>query len=134
MDQLLLITVINLGAEVIDVNVNDIGQALKTQVPDMLDDHGTSNSAAGIAHQVFQHRIFALRKIDRLAAACDHVPHAIKLQVFHAELVQQLLGPPQKSVDPGQQLFKRKWLYQIIVGARLQSANTSGNVFACTQK
>ena len=121
MNQRLFITVIDLRAQIVNVNVHNVGQAFETQIPDVLHDHRTGNSAAGVAHQVFQHGVFPLRQIDRLAGASHHVPHAIQFQVFHAEFIQQFLGAPQKSVDPGQQLFKRKWLYQVIIGASLQT-------------
>src|SRR5215467_5904923 len=110
---------IDLGAEIIDVNVHDVGEPFKAQVPYVLDDHRASHSAAGIAHQVFQHGVFTLGEIDGLAATSDHVAHAVQLEVLDTELIQQFLGTAEKSVDPGQQLFERKRLHQVVVSARL---------------
>src|ERR1051326_5239818 len=114
---------INFCAEIVDIYIHDVGQALEPEVPDVLNDHSTGNGATGIAHQILQHRVFTLGEVDLLAAAGHHVPHTVQLKVFHAELVQKFRGTAEKSVDPGQQLFKRKRLYQVIIGAGLQAAH-----------
>src|SRR5579859_4107345 len=122
------------GAQVDDVYIHNVGKAFKTQVPDVLHHHGAGNGASGIAHQIFQHSVLALREIDRLAGAGYHVAHAVQFQVFHAEFIQQFLRTAQKSVDPGQQLFERKRFYQVVVGAGLQPANAIGDIFPRAQQ
>ena len=58
MDHFILKTAVNFIAQVIDIDINDIGEGVKINVPYMLGYHGAGDDIAGIAHQIFQQRVF----------------------------------------------------------------------------
>src|SRR5207253_7706527 len=64
MDQLAVLSAVDLVAQVVDVHVNDVGERVEVLVPDVLGDHRAGQHAAGIAHQVFQEGILLGRQLD----------------------------------------------------------------------
>src|SRR5262245_18068516 len=54
LDQLLREPVVDLAAEMADVNIDDVGETIVIHVPDVLDDHRAAERAAAIAHHLFE--------------------------------------------------------------------------------
>src|SRR5664279_2848430 len=50
LDELLRVAVVDLAAQVADVDVDDVGKAVVIHIPDVLDDHGAAEGAALVAH------------------------------------------------------------------------------------
>lgn len=51
-------TGVNLAAQIIDIDVDDIGDGVGMHAPDLLNDRGAGNGAAGIAQQEIEQRVF----------------------------------------------------------------------------
>src|SRR5215469_1494038 len=87
---------VHLISEIPDVNVDDIGEAVKALVPHVLDDHVTRTHLTLVCHQVFEQYKFLDRQIDGLAGACDFPAKAIEHEVRHLQLVPLLCRSPSK--------------------------------------
>ena len=93
---------VDLAAQVFDVHIDDVGQAFKTEIPDVLQNHIAGDCAAGVAHEIFQDRILALREVDHFAGTRHHMPYAVEFQVLNSNFVQRLLWTTQQSVHTSQ--------------------------------
>src|SRR5271165_1918227 len=63
--------VVDFAAQVADVDVDDIGEAVVIHIPDVLDDHSAAEGAAAVAHQVFEDAEFLGSELDILAGTGD---------------------------------------------------------------
>src|SRR5687767_9354823 len=63
-DQRIRISVVNLAAEAIDVNIDDICLGIVSAIPDVLKDHRASQDVAFVAREVLQHGIFLRRQVN----------------------------------------------------------------------
>src|ERR1700730_15491830 len=59
---------INLSAQVIDVDVNHVGQGVRRKPPNMMDDRGARHIVAGIEHGGFEQPEVLGCTLDRTAA------------------------------------------------------------------
>src|SRR5436305_11323811 len=64
-------TLVDLGSEPRDMDVDDVGLRVEMIVPDILEQHRAGDDVAGIAHQIFKQLEFARLERDRLAGAAD---------------------------------------------------------------
>src|SRR2546425_13170626 len=64
MDQLAVLSAVDLVTQVVDVHVNEVGECMEVLVPDVLGDHRAGQYAAGMAHQGFQEGVFLGRQLD----------------------------------------------------------------------
>src|SRR6266403_1046609 len=62
---------VDLGAKVANVNVDDVGRILVIFIIQMIPDHGAGDHLTAMKGQELQKREFARRKMNRLAAAFD---------------------------------------------------------------
>src|SRR5579863_8615908 len=69
MDELHEERVVDLAPQVPYVDVDDIGDSLKTLIPNVIQDHSPGQHAIRRRQQVLQQRIFLVRQLDTLAAA-----------------------------------------------------------------
>ena len=60
-------SLVDLGAQARDMDVDDIGLRVEVIVPDILEQHGAGHDMAGIAHEIFEQLEFARLQQDRLA-------------------------------------------------------------------
>ncbi len=79
-DQLGLMAFVDLAAQMADIDIHDIGQALEGLVPDLLHDHAARQDAPGMQEQIFQQGIFLGAEFDALAVALDLAGQAVDLQ------------------------------------------------------
>ena len=66
---LCFLPMIDLVAQIIDVDVDDIGAAVEIKVPDMLGDHRARDGLSGVSHQIIQQRVFFRGQRDLPAPA-----------------------------------------------------------------
>ena len=93
--------VIHLAAQVTHVHVDDVSQTLEALVPDVLDDHGAREHAAGIGGEVFQQRVFLGREFDAAAGAAHLLRQSIDLQIRHAQHARTCSpGPAAAAPSP----------------------------------
>ena len=104
-------------------HVHDVGLRIKTEIKNVLQDHGLGHDAVGVAHEVFQQRKFARLQFDGFAAA----PHFAREQIEREVAGRQAcrlggLGrPPDQRLNARQQFGEGKRLGQVIIAAGLQS-------------
>src|SRR5262245_58426370 len=67
LDQLQWKAIVDLTAQVPDVDVDNIGQAIVVHVPDVFDDHGAAERTSAISHQIFEDSKLLGRELDGLA-------------------------------------------------------------------
>ena len=113
--------VVDLAAQVADVHVDDVGEAVVVHVPDVFHDHGAAERAAAVAHQVFQDAEFLGSQLDVFVGARHLAADAIEQQVAHLQPFRHGLAAAQARPHASQQFDKRKRLHQIIVGAQFQA-------------
>src|ERR1035438_8345450 len=78
LDELLRVAVVDLAAQVADVDVDDVGEAVVIHIPDVLDDHGAAEGAALVAHHVFEDAKFLRGEVDGFDAADNLAADAIE--------------------------------------------------------
>ena len=69
MDQLAPGAFIDLIAQIIDINVNDVRKGVEIDIPDMFNDHGAGEHPAGVGNQIFQQGIFLGGQLNAFAGA-----------------------------------------------------------------
>src|SRR3954454_20910245 len=72
---------IDLVAQVLDVDVDDVAREIECEVPYVLRDHGARQDDARTPHQVFEQRVFLGGERNRLAAALHRARRRVELQV-----------------------------------------------------
>src|SRR5690242_18903525 len=70
-DQPLLMTRVDLLAEMVDHYVHDVGARIEMIAPRVFGDERPAHHATGVAHEVLEHRVFLRRELDRFAGALD---------------------------------------------------------------
>ena len=68
------------------MNVDHIGLGVKMIVPHLLEQHGSGNDFAGIAHQIFKQPKFARLKKDFRSVATDIAGQAVYLEITNRYL------------------------------------------------
>src|SRR5208337_4749525 len=79
---------VNFLAQVIDVDIDDVRNAIGVHAPDFFDDGIAGDGAAGMAEEIFQERIFLGTQLNGLSIAADFVRDAIHLEILEAESVR----------------------------------------------
>ena len=121
MDQLLLEAVVDFAAEVADVDVDDVGEAVVIHIPDMFDDHGAAEGTALVAHHVFENAEFLGREVDGFGAAGDFAADAIEREVGDLEALGRGLSAAQEGADAGEEFDEGEGLDEVIVGALFEA-------------
>ena len=76
---------VDLGAETGDDDVDDVGLGIEAVVPDVFENHGLADGAAGVAEQEGEERKFAGLQIDGLAGASDFARDEVERDVTAGE-------------------------------------------------
>src|SRR5690348_8152198 len=125
MDQRIGLLIVDLAAQASDIDVNDIGRRIEMKIPDVLQQHGTRNDTAFVAHQVLQELEFLRQKQNFLAAPAGGARDQIDGEI--ADTQDGFLGdgvaPSAQRLESRQQFEERKRLDQVIVAARTQAAH-----------
>ena len=79
-DQLRLMALVDLAAQMADIDIDDVGQALEGLVPDLFHDHAARQDSARMQEQIFQQGIFLGAEFDALAVALDLAGQTVDLQ------------------------------------------------------
>src|SRR5260370_16638015 len=78
-----VVTGIDLAAEIVDVNVDDVRHGVKIEFPHLLDDGCAGNRLAFMAHQEFQQSKFLWTEINVLASPAPSLPDPVTLTSFN---------------------------------------------------
>src|SRR6266404_9903785 len=84
-NQRAVVSGIHFAAKIVDVDVHDVGQSVEIKFPDLLDDGGTRDGLAFVAHQEFQQSEFLGTQIDVVTSAAHGVADTVDFEVFDLE-------------------------------------------------
>src|SRR5262249_29379920 len=116
-DQRRLKALVDLVAQVADVDVHDVGSVLVVFVVEVFPDHRAGHDLAPMKGEELQLGELARRQVDGLAGAADDAGRRVDLQVVDAQdRVLDLVGAADEGADAGQQFFQLKRLCQVVVG------------------
>ena len=110
MDQLNRKTVVDLAAQVTDIHIDNVCQAVIVHVPNMLDDHGATQRTAGVAHHVLKDAEFLGREIDGLARAADAAAYSVENKIAHLQLLRRRLPAAKQHAHAGQKFHESERL------------------------
>src|SRR6201996_5209265 len=118
---------VDLAPEHRDVGLDDPGVTAEVVVPDVVEDLHLRQHAIGVGHEVTQQLELGRRKLHLRAAPPDLMALFVKLKVRELQPGRRLhavtAGPPQHGLDPGDDLFKRERLCDVVVAAERESAD-----------
>ena len=63
-----VVAFVKFGAQLTDIDIDNIGQALEALIPDMLDYHGARQNAPRIERQIFEQGVFLAAQLDALVS------------------------------------------------------------------
>ena len=115
--------VVDLAAQMADINVHDVRESVVVHVPDVFYDHGAAQRPSLVAHHVFEDAEFLGGQIDGLARARNFAADAIERQVGHLQAFGRGLAAAQQRAYAGQQFHEGERLHQVIVGALFEPAH-----------
>src|SRR4030042_812002 len=81
MNKLLRGVHIYLAAQVVDIDIDDVGHGVKVVVPHVFRNHGPRHHPIGMAHEIFEQGIFFGREIDLLAASAHRMGDGVQDQI-----------------------------------------------------
>ena len=102
--------VLQLAAQVIHVDVHDVGGLRRLQVPDRVEQFDPRHALAAIQHQVLEQRKFLVGEHNRLPAAAGGVVQPVQLQIAGAQLQARLALAPQQGPAAGAQFVQAEGL------------------------
>src|SRR5882672_8731026 len=115
---------IDLSSQVVDIDVDYVGQSIGRELPNMMDDRRPRHILAGVEHEVFEQSEFFGCEVDRAATATYHSPYAIQFQIQAAQDgLKRETAPAQQRPHAGGELGKSERLGQIIVSARIEAVH-----------
>src|SRR6266581_680936 len=112
------------AAKIVDVHIHDVGHCIKIEFPDLLDDGGTGNRLALVAHKVFKQSEFLRAEIDVVTSAAHGVAHAVHFEVINLENGARGPAPSaQNSADARGEFGEGKRFCHVIVRAGIKPAD-----------
>src|SRR5258705_3735737 len=129
MDELHIKRLIDLVAEITNVDIDDVAGELLLLVVEVLPYIRARDDLPGTQREVVQQGVFARGERDRAAAALNCLAEGVDLKVADANNDTGLaMGTADEGADPRQQFIPVKRLDQIIIGAQIEPFDP---VFGC---
>ena len=119
---------VHFAAQAIDVDIHHVRCRINPHAPDVIQDHGASYYASGIAAKIFQERKLLRSQLEQLIAAASLMTDEIKLQIGGLQPYRVILWrrrPAQKISQPRKQFSQGKRFRQIVISSLLQSLTRS---------
>src|SRR6267378_4337653 len=113
----------DLGAEPADVDVDHIGSGIEAIAPDGLEQPLLAHGVARTGHQLAQEQELPLRQQHPPGLGLDLVSDQVEGQRTGRQACAHRTRVAQAGPDPGQQLFKREGLDQVVVSARFEGGD-----------
>jgi len=125
LDHLLRKIFVHLAPQPMDQHIDHVRLRIKTVVPHMFQDHRLGHDPSGLAHEIFEQRLFARLQFDLLAGARYLPAQQIKYEIPHDQLRRfgAVAGPANQCLDTSKQFRKSEWFGQVVVAPRLQAAH-----------
>src|SRR6516165_7956380 len=84
-DQRLAETAVDLVSERVDVDFDDVADAVEVDVPHVLDDERLGHGTIAVPDEELEQRVFLRLEIDRLSGAADDAAQGIHFEVRYAQ-------------------------------------------------
>jgi len=115
---------IELGAEPLDIDIDDVRKGIEVLVPDVLGDLFPAYHAALIEDEEFQERIFLGGEADGASSAHHGVAGGIHRQIAHLDHGRaENGGTPQQGAEASEELLEVERLGQVIVGSAVEAGH-----------
>src|SRR5581483_6895801 len=114
---------IDLAAQAVDQDVDDVGLGIEVIIPDMLQDHRLRDGSAGVSHQIVEQGELFRLKLDLPSAAGDLPREEVELQLPHGQtgrLLDRPGGAADQRLQTGQQLREGEWFDEVDVSSGLK--------------
>src|SRR4051794_21237328 len=113
--------VLDLGAQPLDVDVDEAGVARVAGAPHLLEEHLAGEDLPGLARQRDEQVELERRQGQRLAVALDGVAGHVDLEVADRQLLGRgLVAAAQPGADAGDELLRLEGLDDVVVGTGLE--------------
>jgi hypothetical protein len=113
---------VDLFAEALDIDVDEVGAGIEVVVPDVFADLDATEDAAGGAHEVFEEGELAGGELDAGGFAFYLAGCEVEDEVIHAKNVGGVAGgAADDGVDAGDEFFDVKGFGQVIIGAEVEA-------------
>src|SRR5260370_10752834 len=115
---------IHFAAKIVDIDIHDVGHCIKIEFPDLLDDGGSGNRLALVAHKEFKQSEFLGAEIDVVTPAAHGVTDAIDFEVFNLEnRPRGPASPAHNSANARPEFGKGEGFGDVIVRAGIKPAD-----------
>src|SRR5262245_16548113 len=84
-DQTLLMLGVDLLAQVVDHDVDDVRSGVEVIPPSILGDQGATHDAPRVPHEILEYRVFFRREVDELVTATNLARRLIEDKVAHCQ-------------------------------------------------
>jgi len=127
--------IVHLRPQTAHVDINDIRAAVKVHVPHVFGDHGSREHFARSSSEEAQETKLLRSEVDPRTAAGHAVPKNIDLQVCDSKnLGLAARTATQERSDARHQLGKSEGLYEIVIGAEIETLYPIANIVAGRDK
>src|SRR5579863_1442308 len=102
---------IHLAAKAINMHIDHVGIGLDAHSPDLIENHGASDNAAGVAAEVLEEDKLLRRELEDFAGAGGLAAKQVELEIENAK-TRRLMGWGAVAADevaqPGEKLGERE--------------------------
>jgi hypothetical protein len=122
---------VDLAAQVIDVDIDDIRPRLGGHLPDLGEQLTAGDALATMHQEIFEQRKFLRGKANGPAGAGDLVLDAMQFKIAMAKhRIGELLTPSQQCPATRRQFEETEWLEQAIIGSQIQALHSRLKIVA----
>src|SRR6266581_968812 len=119
-----VISRIHLAAKIIDVHIHDVGHCIKIEFPDLLDDGGTGNGLALVAHQEFKQSEFLGAEINVVGSAAHGMTDTVDFEILDLEnRARRPASAAQNSANARGKFGKDERFGDVVVRAGIKPAD-----------
>ena len=115
---------INFAAQVVDIDIHDIGHGIAVHAPHFLNNGVARNRTAGVAQEKLQESVLLGAQFDGASGAADFMRDTVDLEILEEK---DVLGRPiaaaQNGARAGNEFGDSERFDDEIVGAGIQAAN-----------
>src|SRR5882757_6743674 len=125
MDKRIGLVTVDLSADASDIDVNDVGRRVKTEIPYILQQQRSRDNPTFIANQILENLELPRQQFDFPTTAARRSRYEVKRQVADTQhgFLDDGIAASGESFDTGQQFREGERLDEVIVAAGAQAAH-----------